>query len=82
MVLYGTAGEVISTVECARRMREAKESGEPHFYMMEMAPGLLIDARRRGSVARLINSSCAPNAESEKWHDAATGQASSWPVLS
>lgn len=60
-------------MECGRRMREAKEAGEPHFYMMELAPGLIIDARQRGNVARLINSSCVPNAESQKWHDAGTG---------
>jgi hypothetical protein len=66
-------GEVITDVECKRRMREAKEAGEPHFYMMELGPGLIIDARARGNVARLINSSCVPNAESQKWHDAGTG---------
>lgn len=27
-------------VDCARRIREAKESDEPRFYMMEMAPDL------------------------------------------
>jgi hypothetical protein len=67
------AGEVITDVECKRRMREAKEAGEPHFYMMELGPGLIIDARQKGNVARLINSSCVPNAESQKWHDAGTG---------
>ncbi len=71
--LFIAAGEVITDVECGRRMREAKEAGEPHFYMMELAPGLIIDARQRGNVARLINSSCVPNAESQKWHDAGTG---------
>jgi SET domain-containing protein len=25
-------------------------------------------------MARFINSSCAPNCESQKWHDAATGE--------
>lgn len=29
---------------------------------------------RRGNIARFINSSCAPNCESQKWHDAATGE--------
>ena len=29
---------------------------------------------RRGNWARFINSSCAPNCESQKWHDAATGE--------
>ncbi len=68
-----TAGEVVSDVECERRMQVAKQTGEPHFYMMELSPGLIIDARDKGNVARLINSSCAPNCQSQKWHDAATG---------
>lgn len=67
------AGEVISDVACEQRMQIAKQTGEPHFYMMELAPGLIIDARKKGNVARLINSSCAPNCESQKWHDAANG---------
>lgn len=54
-------------------MLEAKEKGEPHFYMMELGGGLIIDARDKGNIARLINSSCCPNAESQKWHDAGTG---------
>lgn len=28
----------------------------------------------RGTLARFINSSCAPNCEAQKWHDAATGE--------
>ena len=36
--------------------------------------GLYIDARRKGNTARLINSSCEPNCETQKWHDAATGE--------
>lgn len=72
--MYGGAGEVISHGECERRMQVAKQKGEPHFYMMELGPGLIIDARDKGNVARLINSSCAPNCESQKWHDAATGK--------
>ncbi|KAL0051651.1 hypothetical protein WJX82_011245 [Trebouxia sp. C0006] len=68
------AGEVVSDVECERRMQVAKQTGEPHFYMMELSPGLIIDARDKGNVARLINSSCAPNCQSQKWHDAAIGE--------
>lgn len=48
--------------------------GAPHFYMMELAGGLVIDAGRKGSRARLINSSCAPNCQAQKWTDAATGK--------
>ena len=66
-------GEIISDAECKARMAEAKGKGEPHFYMMELGQGFIIDARDRGTVARLINSSCDPNAESQKWHDAGTG---------
>eukprot|EP00884_Botryococcus_braunii_P021638 jgi/Botrbrau1/8158/Bobra.357_2s0006.1 len=68
------AGEVIDIKECQARMRAANEAGEPHFYMMELGPGLVIDARKKGNLARLINSSCDPNCESQKWHDAATGE--------
>ena len=76
------AGEIISDAECKRRMVEAKEKGEPHFYMMELGQGLIIDARDRGTVARLINSCCDPNAESQKWHDAGTGARSAlFPVF-
>lgn len=31
--------QVIDDKECARRAEEAKARSEPHFYMMEMAPG-------------------------------------------
>lgn len=74
MLTYEFAvGEVITDSVCEQRMQIAKQTGEPHFYMMELAPGLIIDARSKGNVARLINSSCAPNCESQKWHDAANG---------
>ena len=73
MVDHRPAGEVITDSVCEQRMQTAKLTGEPHFYMMELAPGLIIDARSKGNVARLINSSCAPNCESQKWHDAANG---------
>ncbi len=60
--------------ECAARLRAAKEAGQAHFYLMELAPGLVLDARRKGTLARLLNSSCAPNCETQKWHDAGTGE--------
>ena len=69
-------GEVIDDEACARRMLEAKEKGEPHFYMMELGGGLIIDARDRGNVSRLLNSSCCANATCQKWHDAGTGPCS------
>ena len=68
------AGEIIDECEVARRTEHYKQMGEPHFYMMEMAPGLIIDAKEKGNIARLINSSCGPNCESQKWHDAGNGE--------
>ncbi|GIL75955.1 hypothetical protein Vretifemale_5643 [Volvox reticuliferus] len=68
------AGEVIDERELGRRMEHARMNGEPHFYIMELSAGLYIDARRKGNIARLINSSCDPNCETQKWHDASTGE--------
>jgi SET domain-containing protein len=48
-------------------MDASRESGEQHFYIMEMGPGLFIDARRKGNHARLLNSCCEPNCETQKW---------------
>lgn len=68
------AGEVINTAEMSRRMEESRAQGFPHFYMMEMSNGLIIDARVKGNVARLLNSSCNPNCITQKWRDAMTGE--------
>lgn len=35
---------------------------------------MIIDARVKGNVARLLNSSCDPNCETQKWHDAGNGE--------
>jgi hypothetical protein len=61
------AGEVIDQAELSARMDAARDSGEQHFYIMELAPGLFIDARRKGNHARLLNSCCEPNCETQKW---------------
>eukprot|EP00798_Chlamydomonas_sp_ICE-L_P026932 gene26932-4554_t len=68
------AGEVIDSVELERRMLDARVTGEPHYYIMELEPGLFIDARKKANLARLLNSSCDPNCETQKWRDATTGE--------
>eukprot|EP00879_Flechtneria_rotunda_P017339 GHRR01018163.1.p1 GENE.GHRR01018163.1~~GHRR01018163.1.p1 ORF type:complete len:1141 (+),score=450.05 GHRR01018163.1:168-3590(+) len=68
------AGEVIDQGELSCRMDAARESGQQHFYIMEMGPGLFIDALKKGNHARLLNSCCDPNCETQKWRDAATGE--------
>ncbi len=54
-------------------MLAAKQAGEPHFYLMELQPGRTIDGRHKSNIARLINTSCAPNCRTQKWTDASTG---------
>ena len=39
-----------------------------------LPPGLIIDARSKGNLARLLNSSCDPNCETQKWHDAGNSE--------
>jgi hypothetical protein len=70
--------QVIDAAELTRRMVAATAAGDHHFYIMELAPGLYIDARWKGNLARLLNSSCQPNCETQKWYDAATGEVRSW----
>ena len=48
-------------------MEEQRLLGQAHFYIMGLGPGLFIDAHRRGNLARLLNSSCEPNCETQKW---------------
>eukprot|EP00887_Chlorella_sp_A99_P007604 scaffold20.g7604.t1 len=57
------AGEVIDDRESERRMQEAKARSEPHFYMMEMAPGKLA-----------AHAACSSQPALSKWHDAANGE--------
>jgi hypothetical protein len=51
-------------------MRKAKIAGEPNFYIMDLGGDRLIDAEKKGGVARFLNSSCDPNCETSKWHEA------------
>ena len=54
-------------------MVAAELAGEPHFYLMEVQAGRTIDGRHKSNIARLINTSCAPNCRTHKWTDASTG---------
>ena len=50
--MIDAAGEVIDDRESERRAQEAKARNEPHFYMMEMAPGEGGGVRVRGGRER------------------------------
>ncbi|KAF2724661.1 SET domain-containing protein, partial [Polychaeton citri CBS 116435] len=52
-------GEIITEEECQRRMHEVYKD-KSNFYLMEMERGTHIDGTK-GSMARFINHSCAPN---------------------
>ena len=43
----GMTGEIITTQESAARMHAAALSGMRDFYIMELKPGLVIDARNK-----------------------------------
>ena len=77
IVMAQTVGELIDKAEKQRRLEEQAQRGIMDFYMMEHSSGVIIDARLKGNLARLINSSCDPNCITQKWHDAATNEACS-----
>ena len=60
-------GEIIDDEECSRRLLACKDKNEPNFYLMEITPSQIIDARFCGNNARFINSSCYPNCETQRW---------------
>lgn len=53
--------------EFEQRASEYSAAGLTHFFTMNAGPDLLIDATQRGNLARFINHSCNPNAETQKW---------------
>ncbi|HXG50669.1 MAG TPA: SET domain-containing protein-lysine N-methyltransferase [candidate division Zixibacteria bacterium] len=55
-------GERISQQEADERYSEA-HARSPHTMLFEVNDRIVIDATRRGSAARWINHSCAPNCE-------------------
>ena len=67
-------GEILNDVMCEQRLWADKARGETNFYMMEVARNQVIDARLKGNTARLINSSCRPNCETQRWVDGASGE--------
>ena len=60
-------GEVLSTDQWCDRQKLEPPNSMKHFYVMELGPDLLIDASRKGNDSRLINHSCDPNLETQKW---------------
>ncbi|KAF3397181.1 Histone-lysine N-methyltransferase ash1 [Talaromyces pinophilus] len=64
-VIVEYTGEIITQNECERRMRSVYKNNEC-YYLMYFDQNMIIDATR-GSIARFVNHSCAPNCRMEKW---------------
>ncbi|KNE66722.1 hypothetical protein AMAG_11220 [Allomyces macrogynus ATCC 38327] len=59
-------GEVISRSMFLRRAKAYSALGHRHFYFMSLQKDEIIDAQRKGGLARFINHSCNPNCETQK----------------
>lgn len=59
-------GDVITEKQLKKR-NETRYRNDIHHYSMSLGDGLVIDARDMGNLARLVNHSCQPNSEIQKW---------------
>ncbi|GBG73012.1 hypothetical protein CBR_g12731 [Chara braunii] len=60
-------GEVVSEKQTKRRVEAYYAAGERNAYMLRLTSQEVIDASKKGSLARFINHSCNPNCETRKW---------------
>ncbi|CAO3647561.1 unnamed protein product [Cunninghamella echinulata] len=60
-------GEVITNTEFIRRTRAYEMEGLQHYYFMTLKTDEIIDATKKGCLARFINHSCNPNSVTQKW---------------
>ena len=65
-ILVEYLGEVITSTECLRRMKEY--TLQDAFYFAGLDNGLMLDAKVMGSVARFANHSCSPTCALQKWN--------------
>ncbi|ORY52994.1 hypothetical protein BCR33DRAFT_711392 [Rhizoclosmatium globosum] len=60
-------GEVITQQMFIKRVRDYSQQGAKHFYFMSIKSDEVIDAYKKGNIARFMNHSCVPNCELQKW---------------
>ncbi|KAI8967227.1 hypothetical protein BDF20DRAFT_840312 [Mycotypha africana] len=60
-------GEVITNSEFIKRTKEYEADGLKHYYFMTLKTDEIIDATKKGCLARFINHSCNPNCVTQKW---------------
>lgn len=67
MLVCEYVGELINNAEMRRRIKEKEAEKDDVYYFLTLNNNLIIDAERKGSLARFMNHSCEPNCESQKW---------------
>ncbi|KAL1919081.1 uncharacterized protein VTP21DRAFT_2462 [Calcarisporiella thermophila] len=60
-------GEVVPYEDFLKRTQEYDKQKLPHHYFMSLQRNEVIDATKKGCLARFINHSCNPNCELQKW---------------
>eukprot|EP00475_Leptophrys_vorax_P011385 TRINITY_DN17916_c0_g1_i1.p1 TRINITY_DN17916_c0_g1~~TRINITY_DN17916_c0_g1_i1.p1 ORF type:complete len:904 (-),score=191.04 TRINITY_DN17916_c0_g1_i1:360-2681(-) len=60
-------GELIDEETRNRRLMEMQEVGDTNYYFFSIDSNTIVDAGRRGSLARFLNHSCDPNCVTQKW---------------
>jgi len=64
VVIVEYLGEVITHKECLERMADYDHDDD--FYFASLGGGLMLDAKKMGSVARFANHSCMPNTDLQR----------------
>ncbi|KAB8356326.1 hypothetical protein FH972_023910 [Carpinus fangiana] len=64
-IIVEYSGEIITQEECEDRMHTVYKN-KSDYYLMTFDQNMIIDATR-GSIARFVNHSCAPNCAMVKW---------------
>ncbi|KAL9125291.1 MAG: hypothetical protein Q9217_005487 [Psora testacea] len=64
-IIVEYTGEIITQEECDERMHKRYKDAEC-YYLMDFDQSMILDATR-GSIARFVNHSCAPNCRMIKW---------------
>ncbi|CAG8494432.1 9888_t:CDS:10 [Ambispora gerdemannii] len=60
-------GEIVPKDVFYQRQTDYAKKGIEHFYFMSLTNGELIDATKKGCIARFMNHSCNPNCFIQKW---------------
>ncbi|KAH8602332.1 hypothetical protein B0O99DRAFT_500407 [Bisporella sp. PMI_857] len=65
--IFEYVGEVINEPTQKRRAIQYSEEGLKHFYFMTLTRTDIVDATKKGNLARFCNHSCNPNCHVDKW---------------